>query len=87
MLLLIGLLLWRQRDFNDNTIPSAPTDVNGQLLESCKYCSGYHPYVCPYIEEIEWDGPLIQRVKFRKQHFQLARTIQYVDGDELIASE
>lgn len=49
-------------------------------LERCPYCAGYHPQVCPYLEEIEYyDSGHIRRILFRVEHGGLIRDIIYDD--------
>ena len=46
-------------------------------LQSCRWCAGYHPFSCPYIESIEFgdDGTSIKRIVFRPQHYRDLRKV------------
>ena len=48
-----------------------------QELPACPYCAGRHSFACPFIAEIETDGPR-RRVVFHKNFAKLQREILYV---------
>lgn len=57
-------LAWRAfSGESDDSLIEIPEGLN-----LCDYCGGYHNFMCPYVESIEWDGALRKRVVFRREH-------------------
>lgn len=47
----------------------------------CQWCGGYHRFACPYVESIEYDGPVMKRVVLRREHYEDMVNLIAYEGD------
>ncbi len=60
-------LPWKRQPDEQPFTP--PVDAQGESLEPCQYCSGYHAWACPYVRVIEWEGARVKRVIYHPRFF------------------
>ncbi len=46
-----------------------PKDSQGNALEPCQYCAGYHQFACPYVRVVEREGATVKRVIYHPRFF------------------
>lgn len=63
----LGFLAWMLLSTEPDLDPFVPPAG----LQACKWCGGYHPFTCPYVESFEYndDGLTLKRVVLRGQHY------------------
>ena len=81
--LLVAPPLWflAWRTFSEESEGELVTIPEG--LNLCDYCGGYHNFMCPYVESLEWEGVARKRVVFRKEHYKnLEKQILWAEPPE-----